>query len=87
MSGPSGATKVNGSIPSTSRQQPAKASAQREVWKPQARCDVRPVSSSDATCPGRIPMSAGSQNGVWVKCTVRRSGRSWRSQRPTRARW
>ena len=82
-----GDTNVAGVEPRTSEQQAAKLSAHRRAWKPQAAWLAMPPSSSSATADGSTRSRSGLQNGVWVKCTARRSGRSWASQVPTSDRW
>ena len=80
-------TKVGGAAPSTSSQQASKARAHRAVWKPHARKPLMPVSSSVATSSGSMRMPMGSQNGVWLNHTARRSGRFSRRRAPTSERW
>ena len=82
-----GDTNVVGVHPNTSEQQAAKLSAHRWAWNPQAVWLAMPPSSSSATAPGSTRSRSGLQNGVWVKCTARRSGRSWASHVPTSDRW
>ena len=52
-----------------------KASAQRSVWKPQARWAAMPSSSSRGRGSGRAPATPAGRTGVWLKCTHARSGR------------
>ena len=77
-SGASGAAKapaMEASGPSTAPAEASYARAQRSVWKPHGTVAID-EQSANATSSGSTRIDPGSQNGVWVKCTIRRSGRS-----------
>ena len=69
-----GATKVAGDRPATATAEAVKSSAQRCVWKPQARWTAMPSTSSRAAAAGRAFSHTGGAKGVWLKCTQAKVG-------------
>ena len=86
-SGVSGDTKVWPGVTPTDAQQARKLASQRAVWKPQAVAAAIPSRTSRPTAVGRAPKASGSAKGVWVKCTMRTSGRAAARKAGTRHRW
>ncbi len=86
-SGVIGDTKVAGFQPRVAEQQSSKFTAQRRAWNPHDVWLLIPTSSSSMTTVGSTRRAPTSHQGMWVKWTVRRSGRSWASQVPTSERW